>query len=295
MITESWKDQETLEELARKHRFNEILSGVIRSSLVMKIPVINDDGTKTVTEGDTLLVALPGGITGYCPASEFREREFRSLTRFVGTTQQFIITGLNLEEKVALLSEKRAAAQLRTEFWEDLLTKEVAGTLQEDMYEAVITGINQKNRNIFVRINGQDAFLFNRDWSWNRRDVVDAQIGETIQVKIERIDTENKRIQVSRKLALPDPKDFISSLRVNQVIAGKVSGIDPIHGLFVTVENNIVLKAGKVRKLEEPDIGDIVTCRVRSTSPEERQGKVIIIDYPRGKRKRKDLGSFLFE
>lgn len=295
MLTQSWSTEETLEELARKHRFNEILDGVVRSCVEMKVPIVHEDGSKGSFDGETLIVALPGGVTGYCPAPEFREREFKTLTRFVGTTQQFVITSLDLTSKIALLSEKRAAALLRDEFWEELLLQEADNTLQDETYDAVITGINQRNRNIFVRINGQDAFLFARDWSWNKRDVVDAQIGETIQVKIERMDKENKRIQVSRKLALPDPKDFIESLKIDQVIAGKVSGISSVHGLFVTVENNVVLKAGKIRRLEEPEIGDMVSCQVKELRPEERQGKVLIIDYPRGKRKRKDLGSFLFE
>jgi small subunit ribosomal protein S1 len=47
--------------------------------------------------------------------------------------------------------------------------------------------------------------------------------------------------------------------------------------------------------LEEPIVGDIVSCTVRSIDKKKRHAKVVIVGYPRGKKKRKDLGAFLFE
>lgn len=295
MVVKSWTDQEALEALAEKFRFQEIVDGVIRSSIHMKLPVIREDGTKEEVEEDTLIVQLPGGITGYCAASEFRERDYRSFARFIGTTQAFVITDLNLEHQIALLSEKKAAARLRDMFWDEIVAAEEEGTLQEEVYDAVVSGYNQQKGIIYARINGQDAYMFRREWSWYEREIVDAQVGETIQVKIELFDKENRILRISRRKALPDPFDFLTTLRKDQLIAGKVAAVHPIHGLFVEVENGVVLKAGKIRQLEEPSVGDVVTCRVRSITPEKRQGKLMIIDYPRGKRKRKDLGSFLFE
>ncbi|WP_282155754.1 30S ribosomal protein S1 [Cytobacillus gottheilii] len=295
MVVKSWNTQESLDLLADKFRFQEIVEGVIRSSSFMKLPVVRESGKTEIVEEETLIIALPGGITGYCVLSEFREREFKSIARFIGTKQSFLITELNLENQVALLSEKRAAARLRDRFWDTLEDAEEEGTLQEMLLEAVVSGYNQEKRIVHVRIDGQDAYMFGNDWSWRERDVIDAQTGETIEVKIVRFDKENQLVQVSRKDALPDPKDYLLTLKRDQLIAGRVSGVSKLHGLFVDVENSVTLKAGKVRSLEEPEVGDIVTCRVRSVDPENRRGKVIIIEYPRGKRKRKDLGSFLFE
>jgi len=295
MVIKSWTNEEMLEDLAQSARFGEIVNGVVRSTDFMNLPKVNEDGTVSNVEEETLIIALPGGITGYCPSSEFMEREFRSLRRFVGTTQQFVITRLDLDHEIALLSEKQAAAKLRETFWEEITYLNKTGQLENEIFDATVSGYNQKKGNVYVRINGQDAFMFRRDWAWAERGVVDAQQGETIQVKIEQFDEDQKLVRVSRKKALPDPKDFITKLKRDQIIAGRVSHVDPIHGLYVEVETDVVLKAGKISRLEEPTVGDIVTCRVRSTNPEERKGKVIIIDYPRGKRKKKDLGSFLFE
>jgi small subunit ribosomal protein S1 len=295
MVMKSWTDENMLGEITQKHRYNEIVSGVIRSSMMMKLPVTREDGTKEMVEEETLIVQLPGGITGYCSVSEFHERNHRSLTRFIGTTQKFIITELNLDNQIALLSERQASARLRRIFWQDVQELEENGTLQDEIFDAVVNGYNQEKGIIYVRINGQEGYMYRREWSWYERDIVDAHTGETIQVKIELYNKEEQLVRVSRRKAMPDPFEYISTLKVDQLIAGKVSNVHKIHGLFVEVENGVVLKAGKISRLEEPEVGDIVTCRVREINAEERRGKVIIIDYPRGKRKRKDLGSFLFE
>lgn len=295
MITKSWNDEESLELLAEQFRFQEIVSGVVRSSMSMKLPVVREDGSREDVEEETLIVQLPGGITGYCASSEFGERDYRSFARFIGTTQKFIITDLNLDHQIALLSEKKASARLRDVFWEDIIQADEEGILKDQEFNAIVSGYNREKGIIYVRLNGQDAYMFRREWSWYERDIVDAQVGETIQVKIELFDKDERILRVSRRKALPDPYDFLATLRKDQLIAGKVAAVHPIHGLFVEVENGVVLKAGKIRQLEEPDINDIVTCRVRTIDAEERKGKLMIIDYPRGKRKRKDLGSFLFE
>lgn len=294
-MTKSWSDQETLEELAEKFRFQEIVPGVIRSVMPMKLPVVRDDGTREIVEEDTLIVQLPSGVTGYCVASEFGDYKFHSFVRFIGSQQNFIITDLNLENQIALLSEKKASAIMREKLWDEILELSESGELENKVYDAVVSGYSQEKGIIYLRINGQDAYMYRKEWSWYDRDVVDAQPGETIQVKIELFDKDQHLLRVSRRKALPDPFDYLSTLRKDQLIAGKVAEVHPIHGLFVEVENGVVLKAGKLSRLEEPSIGDIVTCRVQRVQPEERKGKVMIIDYPRGKRKKKDLGAFLFE
>lgn len=295
MITKSWTDQEKLETLVTKIREDKIVEGIVRSTSVMNLPVVRENGEKEYVEEETLIVQLPDGITGYCPASEFRERKFKSLAKFVGTKQKFVVTEINLEHQLALLSEKQASAILRERFLEELEQLEKENKLSEKTYDAVVSGYNVEKGIVYVRLNGIDAYMYRSEWSWSGRDIVDAQEGETIKVKVEMFDKEQQLVRVSRRKALPDPYDFIANLKRGQILAAKVSGVHPIHGIFVEVENGVELKAGKVNHLEEPEVGDIVTCVVRSVNPEERKGKVIIIRYPHGKRKKKDLGAFLFE
>ncbi len=297
MTIKSWTNEEELSMLAEKSRFGEIVTGVVRSVAMMKVPVVRSNGDTEFVEEETMNVALPGGVTGYCPASEFRERDFKTLRRFVNTKQQFLITKIDLDNKMAILSEKQAAEKTRSVFWEEIKGLSESEQLQDKVYEGTVSGYNQDKGIIYVRIQGQDCYMFRNDWQWTqtRRPIIDAQAGETIQVKIIRFDEEAKVVQVSRKATQPDPFDYLTTLKINTTIAGRVERVDPIHGLFVKVEEGVVLKAGKISALEEPAVGDFVTCVVKRISPEERRGKVVITDYPRGKRKRQDLGSFLFE
>jgi len=294
MVAKSWENNESLEELTARKRNGEIVDGVIRSLKSMKFPKLTAGEMKSV-EQTILVVALPGGITGYCPAYEFRERDHRSYNQFVGHKESFIITELDLENQIAVLSANKAAAQLREGFWEQIELLKTQKEIENKVFEGVVTGYNNKTGVIYVRISGQDAYMYSTEWSWHEREAIDAQQGETVEVKIEKFDATEKLLRVSRKKALPDPYAYLDRLVKGEIIAGRVDAVHPIHGIFVEVENGVVLKAGKVRSLEEPDVGDKVTCRVSTIDAKERKGRVVIIDYPHGKRKKKDLGSFLFE
>lgn len=283
-----------LEELTMKQRNGELVEGAIQSISTMKFPRKQEDGTiKSVVE-ETLIVVLPGDFVGYCPASEFRERSHRNYSKFLTLKESFVITHIDLKEKIAVLSAVKAAEQLRSAFWDEVVQLAQNGTLEEKVWTGTVTGQNLKNRTIYVRIEGQDTYMFRNDWDWANV-AVDAQEGEKVEVKIVKFEPKEKLIRVSRKAKLPDPYAFFHTLKVNQEIGGQVVNVDPIHGLFVKVGNGIVLKAGKPRKLEEPSVGDFVSCRVQKLFPEKREGKVLITSYPRGKRKKVDIGSFLFE
>lgn len=297
MVVQSWSNESTLDALRIANRKQEIVYGVIRSIKEMNLPVQQTDGSTAVREVPTLIVALPGGVTGYCPGPDFRDFSIKSFHRFVGTQDAFVITRLDLEQKVAFLSGTKANEMLADQLWTELKAAEKAGNLSEKEYKATVTGINTQKGVVHARIQGQDAYMFRSEWSWNDREGIDAQVGEIISVKVTAIsyDTDLKMIRISRKQTLADPMKFLEQIKKDDVIAGKVVQVSPEHGIFVEVETGVVLKGTKPRALEEPDVGDLVTCRVARVDLEKRRGRVILLNYPQGKRKKKDLGSFLFE
>lgn len=295
MVLQSWSNEQTLEDLTKSSRNREIVYGVIRSLKNMNLPRKLDDGSTVVREVPTLIVALPGGVNGYCMGPDFRDFEIKSFNRFVGTKDAFVITELDLDNKVAFLSGTIANQMLADELWEELNEMESQDKLGEKEYKATVTGINTQKGVIHLRIQGQDAFMFRSEWSWNIREGIDAQVGETVTVKVLAIEPSLKMIRVSRKQTLADPMEFLNQIKKGDVIAGKIVQVSPLHGIFVEVETGVVLKGTKPRSLEEPDVGDRVTCRVDRVDSVKRRGRVIITNYPQGKRKKKDLGSFLFE
>lgn len=296
MVVKSWEseDSQLLEELARKQREKEIVEGVIRSVRKMKLPLRIDGENKTI-EGPTLIVALPGGVTGYCPVSLLQKRELRYVDQVVSQKAEFVITRLDLDHQVAILSGIEADNIRNEEFWSLVELADGMGKLKETKFKGRITGYNQNDGIIYVRVSGQDTYMYVSEWSWQERVVVDAQVGETIDVVVLLYNKDEQIVRVSRKQATSDPYKYLYDLQPNQTLAGKVVNVHPIHGIFVEVETDVHLKGFKLSHLEEPDVGDIVRCSVRSVEPDKRRGRVLIVGYPNGKRTKKDLGSFLFE
>ncbi|MFJ7890541.1 S1 RNA-binding domain-containing protein [Lysinibacillus xylanilyticus] len=296
---ESWNSQEQFYELTAWHRNNEMVTGVVRSIVDKSYRAVSDDNSTKSSNAEVLIIALPNGTTGYCAADNFLTREFKNYKQFVGRKAHFYIDSILIEENMLILNGKKAQEQRINLLWEEILSYEKEGTLATHTFKGIVTGQHNTNGGIFVNVDGQDCFMPRIEWSWNEREALSISEGETIEVKILRIDSENKRIVVSRRQTLPDPYTFLEKLKVGDSIAGKVSRVDPQHGIFVTLESGLDVKASKVRALEEPVIGDMVNCRIVKeivrTENGRIQGRVVIVKYPNGKRKVKDLGQFLFE
>ncbi|WP_247747403.1 30S ribosomal protein S1 [Alkalihalobacillus sp. BA299] len=295
-IRENW-DQEELELLTRAKRNSEIVKGIVRTVGFRKMPVVNENGRVETKEIEVAIINLAGGVTAYCPASEISEREFKSLTGFAGTIQEVIIDRLDLENQIATVSVKQADKIKAENFWSELTYLEKKGELQDKTYEGIVTGYNAETNNIFVRISGVDTFMSRADWDHgfvpNLSEIIDR--GEKIEIKIRRFDAENKLVQVSRKAARVDPFDFLKECEKDKAIVARVTEVHPIHGIFVKMDNNLEVKAMKPRSLPEPIVDDIVSVRVHSIDYKNRRAKVVMIDYPQGKKKRKDVAGFLFE
>lgn len=295
-LEKSWSNQEELEELARIRRNQEITKGVVRSVGFRKLPV-QTNGRVETKEVEVAIFMLPGGIKAVCPSHEFSAHEFRSLTGFVGTLQEFLIDEIDLENRIAIVSVRKADEVKKELFWEELSYLEQKNELDDRIYQGVISGFNRETERIFMRINGVDCFMLKYDWEHGRIRDIESEVvrGSTINVKVLRIDKERGLVQVSRKAAMDDPFEQLEQLKNEEAIAGVVSGVDPIHGIFVKLDIGLEVKGMKPSAIDEPVVGDVVACKVRTIDKAKRHAKVVIIGYPRGKKQRKDVGAFLFE
>lgn len=296
VLAQSWTTEEQLENLARMKRNREIAKGVITSVGNKKARVL-EDGKYVEKEMEVAMFLLEGGVTAYCPANEFSEYEYKSLNGFTGSIQEFIIDHFDLETKTMVVSVKKADQIKKERLFKELDALQATGELENRVFDGVISGFNPRTRRIFVRVNGANCFMLPNDWSWERGRQLEQQFdrGETIQVKIRRYDKEQDLVQVSRRHTLEDPFKKLERLKEMETVAGRVSGVDPIHGIFVQLDVGLEVKGIKPSYLEEPIVGDIVTCAIRHIDSSKRQARVVITGYPRGKKKRKDLGAFLFE
>lgn len=300
VVVESWNSQEQLNDLLAIHRNKEIVEGVVRSIVSQQYRTNDtDDGKSKVARGEILIIALPNGTTGYCAAEQFMIRDFNNYRQFVGRKAKFYIENILLEENKLILNGKRAQEDSIEQFWSEIKSYQEEGSLAEHTFKGIITGVQAEYRGVFVNIEGQDTFMNRNEWSYNVRDVMQVQEGEEVEVRIVQANVEERRVFVSRKATLPDPYKLLQRLSVGDLIAGKVTKVDHKDGIFVQLENGLDVKASKLRQLETPIVGDMVSCRISKEIEREGngriRGRVIIIGYPNGKRKRRDLGSFLFE
>ncbi|MFJ6414444.1 S1 RNA-binding domain-containing protein [Terribacillus saccharophilus] len=295
-LLKSWNSNVELEELANKRRTGEITRGAVSSTTKMKMPT-EENGRVVTKEVEVAIFRLEGGIRAYCPASEFSAHEFSSLIGFVGSIQEFVITALDLENEIATVSVKKADEIKSAAFWEELRTRKDEEALSEEVYEGVISGYNPQSRTIFVKVNGTNCFMNTAEWDHGRVRDVETQVtrGSKVEVKVLRIDEERQLVQVSRRAAIEDPFDQLEQMKDMEGIAGKITNVHPIHGIFVQLDNGLEVKGIKPRRLQEPDVGDIVSCRIRTIDKESRRCKVVIYAYPRGKKQKKDVASFLFD
>ncbi len=296
-LIQSWSSKEQLDELARIERYKQRVKGIVRSIKVSETRQ-EVDGKYVPVKKEILIIALPNGVTGYCPAEQFSIREYRGYSRFVGQAIEFNIEKIELNSRILVLNGKTAQEAMIEELWNQLEMLQETNSLRSQKFKAIVNGVNEDTHTVHVRVHGKDCFITSAEWSWNRRDALNIVAGEEIEVIVRRFDRESGLVEVSRKLTLPDPYVFLEKLEPGQLIAGVVADVDPIKGIFVELESGLDVKASRLKELEEPVVGELVRCRIMSPITRRNhgrvQGRVVIIGYPQGKRTRRDLGGFLF-
>lgn len=282
--------EQLLENLKAARRNGELVTAMVRSVGERKL------NNKIV---ECAVFELGNGIKGICPSFEFSEHEFNSLVGFVGTVHDLLILEIDEENQLAIVSVKQADIVKRERFWNTIKSLQEKGqeTLQSVEFEGVITGYNLQSQTIFVKVQGQDCFLKKNDFDHNHvRNLLDvAERNQKITVKVVRFNEETKQVQVSRKLAIADPFEELRQYEDDDAVVGTVVAVHPEHGIFVQLQKGVQIKASKPKDLEPPIVGDIVTLRIKQVDFEKRQARSVIIGYPQGKKKLKDVASFLYE
>ncbi len=93
----------------------------------------------------------------------------------------------------------------------------------------------------FVRVAGVEGLLHNQDLSWdkNAKCKEALKIGEEIEVKIAKINTEDEKISLNRKALEESPIDvFATTHKMNEVVSATVRDIKDF-GVFVSLEGGV--------------------------------------------------------
>ena len=216
------------------------------------------------------------GAHAFLPGSQIDLRPVRNLDGLKGQSFDVAIVKLNKKRGNVVVSRKQLLEQEQNEKRARLLDH-----LQEG---AVLTGVvkNLTDYGAFVDLGGIDGLLHITDMSWGRlthpRDLVN--VGDQIQVKVLKFDTEKQRVSLGFKQLTPDPwLDAEHRYPVGARVHGRVISVTD-YGAFVELEQGIeglvhVSEMTWSKRMKHPsklvNVNDQVECVVLNVNPSERR------------------------
>src|ERR1700733_10273077 len=180
-------------------------------------------------------VSVDVGVRAFMPASRSGARDAADLERLVGQQIRCRIIKLEVTEEDVVV-DRRA------------VTEEEDRSNKERRYSELKEGdtVHGEVRSLtgygaFVDIGGVDALLHVGDISWSRvsnpEDVL--SVGQQIEAKVLKIDSEKKRIGIGMKQLLPHPWDGVAAkLKAGDRVHGAVTRVADF-GAFVEIEPGV--------------------------------------------------------
>ena len=108
-----------------------------------------------------------------------------------------------------------------------------------DITKGVVTSVT--NFGAFVRIGGVEGLLHNEDASWDRNDKCKDlfKVGDEVEVKIIKIDSNEQKISLSQKDLKQSPvQAYAKKFNVGDIVTGKIRDIKDF-GVFVELGDNV--------------------------------------------------------
>ncbi len=176
-----------------------------------------------------------GGINAFLPGSQVDIRPVRDIGPLMNQDQPFMILKMDRARGNIVVSRRAILEESRAE-----QRAELVGQLQEDeTREGVVKNITDYGA--FVDLGGIDGLLHVTDMSWRRVSHPSQvlAVGDTIQVKIIRINPETQRISLGMKQLQEDPWTIASAkYTVGSRHKGTVTNIAD-YGAFIELEEGV--------------------------------------------------------
>ena len=175
------------------------------------------------------------GAVAFLPRSQVDIRPVRDVSPLMGTPQPFMILKMDRRRGNIVVSRRTVLEESRAEQRSEL----VANLEEGQVIDGVVKNITEYGA--FVDLGGIDGLLHVTDMAWRRvnhpSEVVN--IGQTVKVKIIKINHETHRISLGIKQLLADPWEGIAQrYPVGAKLKGRVTNITD-YGAFVELEPGI--------------------------------------------------------
>jgi small subunit ribosomal protein S1 len=175
------------------------------------------------------------GIAAFLPGSQVDVRPLRNLDSLRGKEIEAKVIKLNRKRSNVVLSRK-AVLEERNAGRKD----ETLGQIEEDV---IVEGQikNLTDYGAFVDLGGLDGLLHVTDMSWGRlqNPAELFKVGDTVQVKVLKLDRDRERVSLGYKQLLPDPWETIEErFPVAGRLTGKIVSVTD-YGAFVELEPGV--------------------------------------------------------
>ncbi len=213
-------------------------------------------------------IDLGGGNNGFNPISKMDLFRVEEPENYVNTKSLFYIERLYSDNRVNIILSRRRWLEeevdnKRREFFES--------TSEGDVVEGTVKSFTFFGA--FVDLGGFDGLLHVNDMSWGHvvrpKDYV--KKGDLLQLKIARLDIENKKINLSLKDMAENPwETFTDRFQLHDVVKGRVTKLTDF-GAFIELENGIeglahISELSWIKRIKHPkevlSIGDEVRTKI---------------------------------
>ncbi len=229
-------------------------------------------GTNKNKTGLTVEVS---GIKGFLPASQLDLYRVEDISQFVNQRIKVMVAEVNPAERNLIVSRRavleREKQQKAEEFWK---------TIQEgQVRRGVVRSV--KPFGAFVDLGGADGLIPASEFSWQRVNDLNeyVKIGQEVEVLINRIDFEARKIGLSMKQLTVSPfEEFANRVKAGARVKGKVSRIADF-GAFVELEPGVEglihvseLSTQRTRRVRDVvEEGQVVEVEILSVDPGARR------------------------
>lgn len=215
------------------------------------------------------------GVKAFLPGSQIDLRPTRNLDKYIGKAMEFKVIKFNKKRGNIVLSRRAILADERGKMRGEILKQ-----IQEGM---IVKGIvkNITDYGAFIDLGGIDGLLHITDMSWGRVKHPSAllNVGDEIEVKILKFDTEKERVSLGLKQVQPNPwEEAKGKYQAGSKVAGEIVSIKD-YGIFVELNDGIeglihvseMSWTGKKSANKSYKVGDKVEAQVLDVDVENKR------------------------
>ena len=176
-----------------------------------------------------------GGINAFLPGSQVDIRPVRDIGPLMGSEQPFMILKMDRSRGNIVVSRRAILEENRSEQRAELVAQLQEGEVREGVVK------NITDYGAFVDLGGIDGLLHVTDMSWRRVSHPSQvlNVGDTVQVKVIRINPETQRISLGMKQLQDDPWNAVAAKYIPGTRhTGRVTNIAD-YGAFIELEEGV--------------------------------------------------------